>query len=246
MDSIHSNKNIALAFYTQVVGAGKHELLDEIMHEDYIQHNPSVKTGRAGVKEALKFLAHLPKPENPPNPFMRMIAQGDLVALHLQVEVMGQSKVVLDLFRFEHGRLAEHWDAIMDVPKPGDPYIEGPIVAEDLARTSANKKRVQQFWEKVQAKENWADFVAEDVLVHPGEAAQGPSAMQDRWDNRKLEKVHRIIVEGNFAVSQLQGVYAGEAHIFYDLFRLAEGKIVEYWTVYQAIPASMAHSNGMI
>ena len=38
----------------------------------------------------------------------------------------------------------------------------------------------------------------------------------------------------------------GKKQVFYDLFRMKEGKIVEHWDVIQEIPTeALAHNNGM-
>jgi len=58
-------------------------------------------------------------------------------------------------------------------------------------------------------------------------------------------KVHRILGEGNFVLTQSEGRWNGKAQAFYDLFRIQEGKIVEHWDIIQEIPSSMAHNNGM-
>ena len=61
-----------------------------------------------------------------------------------------------------------------------------------------------------------------------------------------VQKVHRLIAEGNFVVSQLEVMVQNTPYVLYEILRLAEGKIVEQWRVKQAIPETMAHDNGMI
>ncbi|MCW8329260.1 nuclear transport factor 2 family protein [Photobacterium sp. SDRW27] len=58
-------------------------------------------------------------------------------------------------------------------------------------------------------------------------------------------KVHRILGEGNFVLTQSEGRWNGKAQAFYDLFRITDGKIVEHWDIIQEIPEQMAHENGM-
>ena len=49
---------------------------------------------------------------------MRVIAEGDLVALHTHQTWPGNEEyVTMDFFRFDDdGRIVEHWDAIQMVP----------------------------------------------------------------------------------------------------------------------------------
>jgi predicted SnoaL-like aldol condensation-catalyzing enzyme len=50
--------------------------------------------------------------------FVRVIAEGDLVALHTHQTWPGNEEyVTMDFFRFdETGKIVEHWDAIQQVP----------------------------------------------------------------------------------------------------------------------------------
>ena len=60
-----TNKELVLKFYDEVFNGWDVSHLDEYMKEDYIQHNPTAPTGRAGFLQfAEKFLAmkpHIPR-----------------------------------------------------------------------------------------------------------------------------------------------------------------------------------------
>ena len=48
----------------------------------------------------------------------------------------------------------------------------------------------------------------------------------------EYEKNHMILREGNFVLAVSEGKFGkGEQTSFYDLFRLADGQIVEHWDV---------------
>ena len=54
------------------------------------------------------------------SPVKRVIAEGDLVALHVHSQLSPEDKgeVVVDIFRFDKdGKIVEHWDVIQAVPK---------------------------------------------------------------------------------------------------------------------------------
>ena len=59
------------------------------------------------------------------------------------------------------------------------------------------------------------------------------------------KKMHNIVAEGNFVLTQSEGEIGGKPKAFFDLFLVREGKIVEYWDVIQDIPEQMPHNNGM-
>lgn len=47
-----------------------------------------------------------------------MIAEGDLVVLHVHSVVIPNSpgRMIVDIFRVEDGKVAEHWDVIQEIP----------------------------------------------------------------------------------------------------------------------------------
>ena len=62
----------------------------------------------------------------------------------------------------------------------------------------------------------------------------------------KYKKIHKVLGEGNFVLTVSEGEWSGKAQVFYDLFRMKNGKIVEHWDVIQPIPTeNLANSNGM-
>ena len=51
-----------------------------------------------------------------------------------------------------------------------------------------------------------------------------------------LARLHRVLAEGNFVLSVSEGSLGGVHTSFYDLFRVAGGKIVEHWDTIEAVP----------
>ena len=49
-------------------------------------------------------------------------------------------------------------------------------------------------------------------------------------------RMHRLLAEGNFLLSVSEGFRNSVHSSFYDLFRVADGKIVEHWDTTEAIP----------
>lgn len=112
-----SNKQVVTAFYRHIIRDQNLDLLDEYVHDDYIQHGPMLKDGKEGLLEALSYLKAMPKPAEPgPSPVVRMIAEGDLIMAHLDVTFMGKRRAITDIFRVKEGKLAEHWSVEQDVP----------------------------------------------------------------------------------------------------------------------------------
>lgn len=53
---------------------------------------------------------------------------------------------------------------------------------------------------------------------------------------RHYQSIHRILAEGNFVLCVSEGSFAGKHTSFYDLFRLAGGRIVEHWDTTEEVP----------
>lgn len=106
------NKEIIRGFYQAFFNRHIIESADQFVREDYIQHNPGVTQGRAGLKDAFaeKFKEH---PEFCLE-IQMMIAEKDMVAVYLKnIGDDGSTKCrVVDIYRIEEGMLAEHWDVL--------------------------------------------------------------------------------------------------------------------------------------
>ena len=112
------NKEIVARFYEIVFNGHNHDKVADFLKEDYIQHNPGVRTGREGF---MSFIREFHQ-KNPPDfrlNIKRMIAEGDYVVVHLHADSKSAKlqAAVVDIYRIEDGKLAEHWDVVQPVPK---------------------------------------------------------------------------------------------------------------------------------
>src|ERR1700730_3132160 len=91
------------------------------------------------------------------NPFQRdqlksircvCLQDGDFVVVHTDYNFFGP-KVGFDIFRFEDGKIVEHWDNLQATgakPSPsGHTMIDGPTRVSDLDKTEANKTLMQTY-----------------------------------------------------------------------------------------------------
>jgi predicted SnoaL-like aldol condensation-catalyzing enzyme len=110
------HKSLIRDFYRRAVNQGDLAFADQLIADNYIQHSPALKPGKGGLMEALQLMKQMPKPAATSTPFFRLIAEGDFVVTNLSFDWGGKQKVVVDLFRFENGKVIEHWDAVQDEP----------------------------------------------------------------------------------------------------------------------------------
>lgn len=110
------NKEVVLAFYQQMFGDKDVTAVDTYILPDYIQHNPYVADGAEPFKQAAKgWFEGQPKTKID---VQRIAADGDLVFIHVRSKsATGKDVSVIDIFRLENGKIAEHWDAIQEVPE---------------------------------------------------------------------------------------------------------------------------------
>lgn len=95
------------------IETGASEPIAYINAESYTQHNLGVADGLAGFGAALGQLANYPEKARVNT--IRVFADGDYVVAHTDYNFFGP-KIGFDIFRFENGKIAEHWDAIQDIP----------------------------------------------------------------------------------------------------------------------------------
>lgn len=228
------------------------DAMRRLFREDYIQHNPNVSTGLEPVIGLLPVL----RAAGFDYQTHRMIEDGDLILTHTtysNARVFGADTVVaFDLWRIEDSQVAEHWDAIIPIhpeTASGRSQTDGMTEIVDLERTETNKTLVEAFVSQV--------LIAGDVAQmssffkdgrydqHNPVVKDGPDALANALKEISNDKIHRVIGQGNFVLTQSEGSWNGKPMAIYDLFRVEDGYIVEHWDVLQEIPEEMAHSNGM-
>jgi predicted SnoaL-like aldol condensation-catalyzing enzyme len=111
------NKKIVEEFYREAFINGNAQKASELLDPNYIQHNPNVATGKDGFLKAFKNF-DTSKYEFK---IKKSISEGDLVVLHLHVKNKStpnsRGRAVVDFFRVENGKIAEHWDVSQEVPE---------------------------------------------------------------------------------------------------------------------------------
>ena len=252
-----TNKAVVLELFDEVIGKGNIDALNRLLSEDYIQHDPLVETGRAALIKFLKESDTFSQPTQ--GGVLRIIEDGDFVAVHSDYP-MGDTKLAwFDLFRLEKGVIVEHWDVVQEQPEKvasGRTMVDGPTEITDRDKTQANKQLVKAFLDTVLIGgqvDKAANFFDKDkYLQHDSNFPDGLSSFLETMKKLKaqgtpltIKTLHRVVGEGNFVLTQSEGESGGKPSAIYDLFRVEHGKIAEHWDVIQEIPAESKNTNGM-
>ncbi len=118
-NDIASNKKLVTDFYTQVILYGKYDAIDNYIGDKYIQHNPMIADGKEALREMVKSYAPAGGLPKPGGEIIRVIAEDNLVVLHVKNYNWPSSAggAIVDIFRVEDGLIVEHWDVIQEIPK---------------------------------------------------------------------------------------------------------------------------------
>lgn len=239
------NKQKAVSLL-KAIETGASEPVGYINASKYIQHNLGVADGLAGFGALLQTL--------PPNSAkvntVRSFQDGDFVFTHTDYNFFGP-KIGFDIFRFEDGKIAEHWDNLQETAKPnpsGHTMIDGTTEIKDLDKTAANKTLVRSFVDDILVNGKMEKlsgyFDGDNYIQHnPNipDQLSGLGKALGEWAKQgitmKYDTIHKVLGEGNFVLVVSEGHLAGKHNSFYDLFRVENGKIAEHWDVIEPIAA---------
>ena len=111
-----SNKQRVREIFEKVVNGGDAEIAAQYYREDYIQHNPLVAPGLAGLQDVIRSMH---ASGNPMRAEIRMlVAEDDMVWALVEWSgggaQPGQPRLqkCVEIFRIEDGMMAEHWDVL--------------------------------------------------------------------------------------------------------------------------------------
>ncbi len=239
----------------KAVQAGDVAMASSLVTENYVQHTPLIPDGRKGLEGLVQKIKNKEIPA-PQIKNVRTFTDGDFVVLHHDVNWPNR-KAMFEIFRMKDGLAAEHWSGIADHPEKtanGHSMVDGETVVTDQANTEKNKAFARAFVETVLIKGQFdkiLDFYHPDIIQHNPfidntvqGLIKGVETLQQQGLSIQIQEIWKVFGEGNFVLVCSEGLFAGKPTAFFDLFRTANGKIVEHWDVLQEIPAKRANNNG--
>jgi predicted SnoaL-like aldol condensation-catalyzing enzyme len=222
--------------------------VDRYFAESFIQHDPNLADGRAGMKSFVAEVASSPAADIT---IYRTLVDGDLVLLHSRYQGVGrygQNAIAFDLFRFSGGKIAEHWGGQEPEEPPnasGRTQVGGPTDVVDREKTEPNRTLVRAYRETVMValrSDRIEEFVSTALVQHASQIGDGIAQLRNRIASVAKEggqlylTPRRYVAEGNFVLVLTEGDLPSGPTALYDLVRVENGKIVEHWDVLTPIP----------
>jgi predicted SnoaL-like aldol condensation-catalyzing enzyme len=223
--------------------------VDRYFGEPFTQHDPGLADGLAGMKS---FAAEIASSPNANVKIYRTLVDEDFVLLHSIYEGVaryGGSAIAFDLFRFNDGKIVEHWGGQEPQAPPnlsGRTQVDGPSEIVDREKTEDNRTLVRTYRETVMVSlrfDRIGDFIDDaHYAQHASKIGDGIARLRDRIASVAKEggqlylTPRRFVAEGNYVLVLTEGDLPSGRTALYDLFRVENGKIVEHWDVLTPIP----------
>lgn len=254
MTNIEKAKSLVNCFTT-----GDSERAKSLLKDNYIQHNLAYGTGRDAFCGSVVYLGNAPVKTTVNT--IRAYEDNDKVFMQTVYNFAGAGEqVAFDIFRFEDGLIAEHWDNLTAkaAQNPsGRTQIDGQIEAKDLDKTEENRQIVKNFiYDVLQGKnvQKTPEYFDGDAYIqHNTAIADGLSGLSyaiETFAKAGIEmiydRVHQVLAQGDMVLAVSEGTFGGQPTSYYDLWRVENGKIAEHWDVMESIAdkSTWANDNG--
>jgi predicted SnoaL-like aldol condensation-catalyzing enzyme len=226
---------------------------DSYVSSRLIQHNAAALDGRAAAIALVRPIIGAPGAQFAVS---SLIADGDFGFLFYRgtLGASGGAAAVAELYRIEGGKFVEHWDAFQPLPRsPAGAHKMFGILGASLptpctGATPRDRAVIAGFADLLYRQRNvraaFERYAAPDMIQHdPGlpdgrDAAIGELAPILSRPATRITIAHVLVCHG-MGVIHLRSQYGDKpGHVIFDIMRMAGGRIVEHWDVFQPVSVS--------
>ena len=252
MNNIEKAKALINTFVT-----GDVEMAKSLLKEGYIQHNLAYGTGAEAFCGSVSYLGSAPVKTTVNT--VRAFEDGDKVVLQSIYNFAGAGEqVAFDVFRFEDGLIAEHWDNLASLT-PANPsghtQVDGDTNIVPNENTEKTREIVSNFLVDVMQGKNPGKtaeyFDGNNYIQHNSSIADGLDglgnalkALAEQGIQMIYDKTHFVLACGDYALGISEGTFGGAYTSYYDLWRVQDDKIAEHWDVMETISDNPQNNNG--
>lgn len=231
--------NVRNIYLEGIAGGNAREAVNKYTGHRYTQHSTGVADGSEGFLAFFEpFLERNPKREIE---IVRIFEDGPWVFCSAYQSLNdGEAEwVTMDMFYTDpDGLILEHWDTIaphMAEIKSGEHMVKGTSEINTSADTNASKTLIREFTKQVLQENDHSklnNFIAEDIIQHTPSIGAGRSGLAD-WLNSdesgQYEMLFNLIGQGDFVMTYGKRHTQGKEIAVFDVYRVADGQIVEQW-----------------
>ena len=231
-------ENVRNIYLEGIAGGKAREAVYKYTGHRYTQHSTGVADGAEGFLEFFEpFVARNPKRDIE---IIRAFEDGPWVFCNAYQSLNDGAAqwVTMDMFYTDpDGLILEHWDTIAPYTetKSGEDMVRGTAEVDTKADTAANKALVLEFTKQVLQEGNHGQldqFISDDIVQHATPIGSGRAGLSE-WLSSEIsgsyEMLFNLIGQGDFVMTYGKCHALGEDFAVFDLYRVADGLIVEQW-----------------
>lgn len=238
-------ENVRRIYLEGIAGGNAREAVTKYTGHRYTQHSTGVGDGVEGFLAFFEpFVERNPKRDIE---IVRIFEDGHWVFCNAYQSLNDGAAqwVTMDMFYTDDdGLILEHWDTI-------SPYVADTASGQDMVRGASevdtnvdgesSKALVLEYTRQVLQQSDHrklGNFVAQDLIQHAPTIANGLAGLKT-WlsteESGSYEMVFQIIGQGDFVAAYGKRHARSEDFAVFDLYRVADGLIVEHWMNEEAI-----------
>lgn len=230
-------ENVRRIYLDGIAGGNIRAAVTACTGHRYTQHSTGVADGAEGFLAFFEpFLARNPKREIE---IVRIFEEGPWVFCSAYQSLNdGEAQwVTMDMFYTDpDGLILEHWDTIAPYTATlsGADMVRGAADVDESADTVASKAVVLEYTKQVLHGRDMgklATFVAVDLIQRAPTIGAGRDGLALWLDGvaGAYEMLFRVIGQGDFVMTYGKRHAAGKDIAVFDVYRVADSKIVEHW-----------------
>lgn len=246
-------ENVRRIYMEGIAGGNAREAVYKYTGHRYTQHSTGVGDGAEGFLAFFEpFVERNPKREIE---IVRIFADGPWVfcSAYQSLNDGAAQWVTMDMFYTDaEGLILEHWDTIAPFvaeTKSGENMVQGTAEVDATADTVASKAVVLEFTKQVLQEgghEKIDQFVAADLIQHAADIGAGCDGLAE-WiaspEAGGYEMLFNLMGQGDFVATYGKRHAKGKDIAIFDVYRVAQGQIVEHWQNSEEISPREAWGN---
>lgn len=233
-------ENVRRLYLEGIAGGNVRDAVTKYTGHRYTQHSTGVGDGVEGFLAFFgPFVERNPKREIE---IVRILEDGPWVFCNAYQSLNDGAAqwVTMDMFYTDaDGLILEHWDTIAPYiveTASGQDMVRGTTAIDPNADAAATKAVVLEYSKQVlqQGETGKLDrFVAPDLIQHGPDIGAGVDGLRDWLSSEvsgRYEMLFNLIGQGDFAVTYGKRHAGGKDIAVFDIYRVADRRIVEHWS----------------